>query len=378
MKSLTNFHLYPSYFTNESRILREAEAMIESNLVNNIKLIGIWRAGLAEKEILMDGLELSRMKTFVSKSAVLKWLNIFSFTLYYFRTLQLARKVRPDIVNAHSLTVLPLGVLLKKTIHCKLIYDPHELETETNDSRGIRKTIARWIEKKMIPYADFTIVVSNSIESWYKEKYNLTKIKTIKNIPKLNVRNYVESPLRKRLGLTENDILFVYSGVLGYGRGIETLLRIFSNNPDKHIVFLGFGTLEKDIRKSIIQSKNIHHIEPVPPDQVSLFVSGADVGISFIENTCLSYYYSLPNKVFEYLSAGIPFISSDFPDVRNEFESSDLAWFAPTDKKLQDIIATLDKSEIKRKKVNVLRHQKKWSWSNEAVKLKYVFSQLLL
>ena len=51
------------------------------------------------------------------------------------------------------------------------------------------------------------------------------------------------------------------------------------------------------------------------------YTVSADVGLSLIENSCLSYYYCLPNKVFEYAMAGLPVIVSGLYEMRRIVEA---------------------------------------------------------
>ena len=88
------------------------------------------------------------------------------------------------------------------------------------------------------------MVVSHSIENWYRNEYALSKISTIRNIPILSVgTNSVN--LRAMLGIKEDALLFVYVGLLAGGRGIDHLLKCFSQESlkDRHVVFIGYGDL---------------------------------------------------------------------------------------------------------------------------------------
>jgi len=122
---------------------------------------------------------------------------------------------------------------------------------------------------------------------------------------------------------------------------------------------------------------NIHFLKAVPPEQVVGITRSADLGISFIENTCLSYYYCLPNKVFEYLSAEIPFICSDLPDLRNEFEPYHVSWFVDTEERLAALINSITKEEIVEKKRNVSLHKSRWTWDNEKQVIHSIYNKLL-
>src|SRR5690606_34620878 len=97
-------------------------------------------------------------------------------------------------------------------------------------------------------------------------------------------------------------IVYLYLGVLIRGRGIEIILDAFRSASDRHhVVFVGFGEYETQLSNESKQYDNIHYLPGVGPERILQLTSGADVGLSLIENTSLSYYYCLPNKVFEYL-----------------------------------------------------------------------------
>ena len=78
----------------------------------------------------------------------------------------------------------------------------------------------------------------------------------------------------------------------------------------------GYGPLEGYVRQRAQESGNIFFHEAVDPDVLLEYTASADYGISFIEDSCLSYRYCLPNKLFEYLMAGIPVVVSNLVDVK--------------------------------------------------------------
>ncbi len=370
-----NFHIYPSYFTNESRILRESQAIVQLGISERVALIGFWKDGLLEREEISDKITLYRLKTLVRKKGNSRWSNVFALFFFFTKLFRLSLRLKPEVINVHSLTLLPFGALLKLIRRSRLIYDAHELETETHASTGLRKRIAQLLERFFIRFADHTIVVSHSIETWYTNTYNLKKITTIKNIPEAIAVTGIRNT-KSILGIDETDQLYIYVGLLSGGRGIELLLNAFKNLQDssKHLLFLGYGDLEAKVKSSL--TSNIHYLSAVPPKEVLEYVAGADVGLSIIENSCLSYYYSLPNKVFEYMTAGIPFVCSNFPDVHREFGQYDVCWFADSESNLQSLLAHINKEDISIKKENVMRQRGLWNWETEKMKLKEVYGHL--
>ncbi len=371
--SSVNIHVYPSFFTNESRILREALAIVELGISDEVILLGLWRDGLPYEEWVSNNVRLVRVKGPFRKKANSSWTNLLVFINLFSRLIALSFQKRPFAINVHTLTLLPFGVITKWLSRCALIYDAHELETETHASRGFRKKLAKILERGLIRFVDYTVVVSYSIETWYRRQYGLSALSTIRNIPVLKTEVQPVN-LKAILNIQQNSMLFIYVGLLSGGRGIEYLLTCFSDEKlnDRHVVFVGYGDLENLVRENV--SRNVHFLPAVPPSQVAAYVSGADVGLSLIEATCLSYYYSLPNKVFEYLSAGVPFVCSDFPDVRLEFEESGVCWFADPTKNLESVLSEITLDDVRDRKKNVIEHRSRWNWNDEKLKLFDVYT----
>jgi glycosyltransferase involved in cell wall biosynthesis len=81
------------------------------------------------------------------------------------------------------------------------------------------------------------------------------------------------------------------------------------------VVFMGYGELKQVIELTALNHKNIYFYPAVLPEVVLEYTASADLGVSLIENTCLSYYYCMPNKLFEYAMAGLPVVVSNMKDM---------------------------------------------------------------
>jgi len=263
------------------------------------------------------------------------------------KTLIEAVKFKPDIIHCHDTLVLPIGLLVKMFTRSKLIYDAHELESDKN---GITPTLSKLtllVEKTIWPFIDHLIVVSPAIEEWYVKHLGEKESSVILNSPIVNRDSVVNSDyLKQKFSIDRSNIVFLYIGILGKGRGIEKVSNVFKCNSIKSsIVFLGYGPLVEELELLSTEYSNIFYHDPVPHEQVVSIAESADYGLCFVENVSLSDYYCLPNKLFEYCLSGTPVISSDFPELKRVISKFNLGFYCePTTEHIKDTVKRIEEN----------------------------------
>lgn len=374
-----NLHVILNDFKYESRVLKETKSIVDSGLIDRIVIAGLWGPGGKELEEIdhKRGVWRVPLKTRTLPkdlfSQIIKYIEWTGKIFLRFRKEQITH------INCHGLSSLPIGALFKLFKKSKLIYDPHELETEANGLSGIRKQFSKLLEKLLISHSDSVIVVSNSIAKWYKSEYSLEQVHVVKNVPyNQDIESKYSNVLKDKFGIKGDEILFIYQGGLSKGRGIQIILDAFTEvNRRRHIVFMGRGPLEEVITEYENNFSNIHFHVAVKPQEVLRYTSSADIGVSLIENTCLSYYYSLPNKVFEYLLSGLPMIVSEFPEMGKFVDENNCGWKVRVNPRaLIKLIESISHEDIFEKKNNVLKCKDNFGWHKEEEALLRVYKSM--
>ncbi|MDQ3291294.1 MAG: glycosyltransferase, partial [Bacteroidota bacterium] len=230
-------------------------------------------------------------------------------------------------------TALP--VLLKAKLSKKpFIYDAHEYFPEMPEvvRRPFIKKNWEFVERLVIRNTTFGYTVSNSIAAIFKQKYKKS-FEVIRNLPIQKPQNTVAT----------SAPYILYQGAVNEGRGLESLL-IAMQQVNLPLVICGEG----DLLASIInQSKQLGIADRVDfkgyvmPAELAIITQQALVGVMLLENKGLSYYYSLSNKFFDYVQAGIPQIFSNFPEYKQINEQYHIG--LPTSLDAESIAATLNK-----------------------------------
>lgn len=342
-------HISHTDISIDGRILKELDALQDKGGYN-VAAIGASLnedAPPAEKNVKYP---ITTLKLFFNKT---RWRP--HFLRYCFAAIELLSRLvilgvrqRPDVVHCHDTLVLPAGVLIKLFTGCSLIYDAHELESDKNGQSRIFAKATLLIEKICWSRVDALISVSPSILRWYNEKLGAKPNALILNTPRFDVKlqSFKEKKryFHREFSIPENELVFLYLGMLGSGRGIENLLDVFSSNEThSHIVFMGYGPLKDLILKAGLNSSLIHLHAPVKHDEVVSLTQSADVGLCFIENVSLSDFFCLPNKLFEYAFSGLPILASDFPDMKQVIEEFGLGSCSKND--AESILAAVSKLE---------------------------------
>lgn len=250
MLSSNNLHITLTEFRNESRVLKETASIVEHNISKQVYIAALQSGNLSEYESISSNIELKRFKLSSRNLSKNLLVQLIKYLELVFRVAFFYRKKKIDMVNIHGLEILPLGVLLKYWYGAKLIYDTHELETETNGLQGIKKKLSKWIERLFIKQANQIFVVSESIADWYANEYGISRPVVVLNAPRRLLELKHSNYFRERFSIPKDSLIILYQGGLAKGRGVDLLLAAFKVRTDDRVViiFMGYGELKSQIQ----------------------------------------------------------------------------------------------------------------------------------
>lgn len=364
-------------------MLKETASIIRAGLAERIYLVGRWEPSLPQVEDLGDGRSIVRLKCWAGRLPRSRFFGLLLQAEITLRLLHFCNKVRPSVVHCHWLEALPVGWFYKELISrgTALVYDAHELETEKYGVHNtLKRPVFKWIESRAIRSADLVLVVSPSIAAWYQQTYTSLNLAIVRNIPSRRAAATPTAPVdfRQLYRIPDDAVIFLYQGRLSPARGIEPLLEVFSSLSNRyHIIFLGYGPLEHLVRKSTHASGNTHLHPPVPPERLLDYTAAADVGLALIADACPSYFFCLPNKLFEYIIAGVPVVASDFPDMATIVRKYGCGWPSRPDvKSVRETIIGITVEDLTSKKAAAQIASEILDWKTEALTLIDAYKQI--
>ena len=234
--------------------------------------------------------------------------------------------LRPDILHAHHPNVLPaawqaLDALRAAGHPVRVSLDIRENFTGLPDKEigdpVAHRTLLE-VQRRFMPYADVVTSVNQEIADIVTEQYSLPR-------PALELRNYPvlaepQGPrtVRDAAGLDDDTPLILYSGVMSRARGMDTLIDAMAHVPaDAH---LGIVTmpLPHPMEAELMEqaeglgvADRVHFLPAVDQGELIHYLSGADVAVHPMPGGSPNHDQAMPNKLFEYLHAGLTFVTSD-------------------------------------------------------------------
>ena len=307
-----------------------------------------------------------------------------AFFQYYRRAWRIVRNKPGDIYQCHDLDTLPLGYMAKRRYGGRLVYDAHELTTELAYISRLERMGWRVLERFLIRRADEVITTGTYRAEYLAKKYRVAAPTVILNCPPLPAAEAYNRALREKLGLTDDTVpIILYQGGFIRGRGLDKLVLAAAHLDRGVLVLMGWGDLEAELR-SLVKKKGleqrVYFTEPVAPDRVVYYCMSASVGVVIYLRTSLNNYYATPNKLYEYISAGLPVVSSDFPALKEVVEGYGLGCtFDP--EKPESIAAAInrvlaDEQRYDTMKRNALEAARIFNWENESRKLLEIYRRL--
>lgn len=321
--------------------------------------------------------------------------KVFDDLIHIFSKLNL----KFDLIYSNDYPLLSTAVILKKRFGIKLVYDTHEIYIETINQFfpnvgwksffygksliWINKLYHRKIERQNIKNVDFVITVCESFQNYFKSKYQINNIEVLRNCPDDFSKISRNDSLHKMLGLNSDSRILLYQGVMNQGRGLFNLIeaaKLFDENI--HFVLVGDGPISGLLKGITSKDKitNVHFTGKVPFSELLNYTASADVGILLIEAYNLSKKLTLPNKVFEYMAAGIPVITNNLPEASKIVEEENCGYVIDDSsvdliaKEINKIFSSLNYSLGQNGFEAICR---KYNWKVEFEKTKYQIENLL-
>ncbi|GAB3868956.1 hypothetical protein GCM10028824_15110 [Hymenobacter segetis] len=206
------------------------------------------------------------------------------------------------------------------------VYDAHELFTEVPEvvARPAVQRIWRWVEGFIVPRARLAYTVGPALAQVFEQRYG-RPFAVVRNVSRLRTGEVL--PPAPTAAPPAGYIL--YQGALNVGRGLENLIDAMPQVAGR-LVICGEGDLSAMLREraeklGLLASGKVEFRGFVLPEALREVTRHAAVGIMLLENIGLSYYYSLANKFFDYVHAGIPQVLIDFPEYRALNDQFDVA-----------------------------------------------------
>jgi glycosyltransferase involved in cell wall biosynthesis len=246
------------------------------------------------------------------------------------------------------------------------IYDAHELFTGLKEvvTRPFIKKIWTKIERTIVPKFQWGYTVSESIAEEFRRRYGVN-YETIRNIPVLKPLDHLPP--------TEKFIL--YQGAVNEARGFEYLIPAMKMVNCK-LVICGNGNFMNQLKELIAKNKVQDKVElkgMLLPGELWKISQQAVIGLAFAENTGINQYLALPNKFFDYIHAGLPQITVDFPEYKKLNDIYHVALLVNNIKPgtIADSINNLlaDTVLLEQLKQNCLKAREELNWQNEEKKL---------
>lgn len=205
-----------------------------------------------------------------------------------------------------------------------LFFDAHEMFPEVPELVGRPRVKRFWtrIEERILPqidsfkYGAHAVTVCQSIADLYRERYGIG-MDVVRNVP----MHYDECRADVdywRSRLPQGKRLLLYQGAVNVGRGIEWVMEAMPLLPECHLLVAGVGDIYDTLRAHAREGglQQVTFLGRVEPSRLHGLTPLADLGLSLLENRGLNYYYSLPNRIADFVQAEVPVLATDFPEIR--------------------------------------------------------------
>ena len=299
----------------DQRVHRSCMALTESGY--KVTLVGRLLPG---SEPLKRPYPTKRMRLLFRKKA----LFYAEFNIRLFLKLLFARA---DAFYSNDTDTIMACFLAARIRGKSLFFDAHEMFPEMPELVGRPRIKRFWerIEDCFLPRIArrdnmAAATVCQSIADVYQKRYGLT-MAVVRNVPMTDDSKPVDvSAILSKV--PKNRKILLYQGAVNVGRGIEAVMEAMPLLDDCHLLVAGIGDKYDELRARAYElaCDNITFFGRLQPTLLHSLTRHADLGLSLLENRGLNYYYSFPNRIADFVQAGVPVLATDFPEIHNIVE----------------------------------------------------------
>ncbi|MBQ8959048.1 MAG: glycosyltransferase [Bacteroidales bacterium] len=247
-------------------------------------------------------------------------IRLFLFLLFH----------RANLLLSNDLdTILPT-YFVSKLKGNKMVFDSHEYFTETPELVGRPRVQKVWkrIEGFVVPKLDEMITVCDSIADLFREKYGV-KCQVIRNIPPRKA--LPPKGDKTALGLpTDKHLLILQGSGINIQRGAEELVQAMALLDDCFLMIIGGGDVLSVLKQMVEELKitdRVRFFPRMPYQQMMAYTQLAELGFCLDKDTNLNYRFSLPNKLFDFIQAGVPILASHLTEIEKIIRQYDIGTF---------------------------------------------------
>lgn len=291
----------------------------------------------------------------------------FFYAAYNLRLLRYLLFHRAEVLHANDLDTLWPNAIAARRRGSALVYDSHEYFTEVPELVNRPRTRAFWLrlEQRLFPSLKKVMTVNESLAAIYEDRYQVPVI-SIRNLPLKTTA--VGGPQRKRI--------LLYQGAVNEGRGVDLMIQAMEHLPGYQLRILGGGP-RLEAMKTLAAAQpfrdQIHFSGWLPFEQLAPLTREAALGLSLEENKGENYRIASPNKIYDYIQAGVPVLSSDLPEMKKVVSEYEVG--AVLSQRDPRVLAEMVRSMVEDETVwnryyqNCLRAREVLTWENEKERL---------
>jgi glycosyltransferase involved in cell wall biosynthesis len=298
-----------------------------------------------------------------------------------------------DVYHCHDAETWPVGYMLSSACGGRFVCDAHEYfpdfiypENYTDEFKYRASKMLWLIRGAYITHADAVITVGEKIAELLRGDYSLAETPTvIYNSRSLSERVTVAGDvLRKRHKIERDKRILLFHGNIEPSRGIENLIDAVSLVEEDAVLLLAgncapqYASQLLDRSEKLKMADRVRVIGFLHPGELLQSVAGADLNLYYPVADTKNVLCSIPNKFFDYVFAGVPFIVSDLAELGALCRKYQIGYVCGSVMEMAGLIDRLlsDESEYARTLPNFRRAQEELCWERQEARLGELYQRL--